>query len=79
MPDQDAFRPHEDFSDEQADDPLTFGDRGALGRVAQPREEALEVLGKLEIRLPVDRLGVECLELSPQGRRLLPELGRPTA
>jgi hypothetical protein len=68
-----AFGTDEDLLDQQPQHPLALGDRGGRGAVAQPAEEALQVLGELEGGLLVCELGLERVELGGQGVLL----GRP--
>ena len=63
MADDHTVGADEDLLDQQPQHPLTLGDRGGRGAVAQPAEEALQVLGELEGGLLVDQLGLERVEL----------------
>src|SRR6266498_4088637 len=53
--------------DQQAQHPLPLGDRGGIRLVAQPRQEAVEGLGELEVGRLVDQLGVEGVKLGAHG------------
>ena len=65
--DHHAFGADEHLLDEQAQHPLALGDQGGRGGVAQPAEEALQVVGELEGGLLVCELGLERVELGGQG------------
>jgi retron-type reverse transcriptase len=58
---------NEHLLDQQPQHPLALGDRGGRGGMAQPAEEALQVLGELEGGLLVDQLRLERVELGGQG------------
>jgi hypothetical protein len=60
------LRADEDVLDEQPQYPLAFFGAGGGGFAAQLGEEAFEVVGELEVGVPVGRLGVEG---STAGRR----------
>jgi hypothetical protein len=83
--DRDAVADHhalgtdEDLPDEQAQHPLPLGDRGGVGAVAQPCQEALQGLGELQVGLLVDELGVEGVELGAEGLLLGPQGGHAGA
>ena len=64
--DGDAFGSNEDLLDEKAEHPLAFLDIGCLRFVLQSGEEALEVLGELEVGVAVDELCGERVELGAQ-------------
>jgi RNA-directed DNA polymerase len=64
VPYHDSFWPDEHLFDEQTEHPLTFRNGGGFGCGAQAHEKAFEVLRELEIRLPVQRLCFQGLELS---------------
>jgi len=53
----------EDVFDERAQDPLPFGHGRGGGLVTQSGEEVLQVVGELEVDLPVGELAVEGVEL----------------
>src|SRR6476661_1424133 len=54
--------------DEQAQDPLALGDGRCGGLAAQPGEEVFEVVGELEIDLPVGELAFKDVDLVTQAR-----------
>src|SRR5437868_3207293 len=58
VPDGDLLRADEDVLDEQPQHPLAVFDGGGGGVAAQLGEEAFQVIGELEIGVPVGGLGV---------------------
>ena len=64
--DGDLFGADENVFDEQAQDALAFGDGRCGGLAAQPGEEVFEVVGELEVDLPVGELAVERVDLVVQ-------------
>jgi hypothetical protein len=71
VPDGDLSGADADFLDHRAQDALTFGDRRGLGALVQPGEEALQVVGELEVGLLGGQglqLGVQVLPLRAQRR-----------
>ena len=64
--DGDLFGADENVFDEQAQDALAFGDGGCGGLAAQPGKEVFEVVGELEVDLPVGELAVERVDLVVQ-------------
>lgn len=79
MPDNDAFGSNEDLLDEQSEHPLTLLDGGGVGLVAQPGEEALDVLGELEVGCAVHQLRREGVQLGAQAGLAGSQLGHPGA
>src|SRR6185312_6919693 len=61
--------------DEQAQDALAFGDGRVGGLVTQPGEEVFEVVGELEVDLPVGELAVERVDLVVQAALAGAQLG----
>jgi len=72
-------RADEDVFDEQAQDPLPFGHGRGGGLVTQSGEEVLQVVGELEVDLPVGELAVEGVELVAQARLARTQLGHAGA
>ena len=68
VPDGDFLRADEDVFDEQPQDPLAVFDGGGGGVAAQLGEEAVQVVGELEVGVPVGGLGVEGVDLAAQVR-----------
>jgi hypothetical protein len=66
VPDGDLLRADEDVLDEQPQDALAVFDGGGGGVAAQLGEEAFQVIGELEIGVPVGGLGVEGVDLGVQ-------------
>ena len=66
MSDGDLVGADEDVFDEQAQDPLAFGDGRGSGFVVQAGEEVFEVVGEAEVDLAVGELAVEGVELVTQ-------------
>ena len=79
MTDHDLAGADQDFLHEQAQDALAVpdgcGDRG----FAEGGQEALEVVGELEVDLTVGELGVEGLGLVAQAGLAGPQIGHPGA
>src|SRR4029079_5823542 len=65
--------------DEQAQDALAFGDGRCGGLAAQPGEEGFEVVGELEVDLPVGELAVEGVDLVEQAALAGAQLGHAGA
>jgi hypothetical protein len=74
--DRDLVFADQDFADEQPDDLLALLDGQILGVGSEPRAEAFECLGELEVGLGVVQLGVKGIQLGLQGRLALAQLGR---
>jgi retron-type reverse transcriptase len=79
--DGDLLRPDEDVFDQQPEYPLAIFYGGFGGAVAQPGQEAFQVIGELEVSIPVGGLGVEGVDLpaevllaGAQVRHLCPQL-----
>jgi hypothetical protein len=66
VPDGDFLRADEDVLDEQPQDALAFFDCGGGGVAVQLGEEAFQVIGELEVGVPVGCLHVECVELAAE-------------
>lgn len=78
MADDDALGPDEDLFDHAAQHFLAGPDRCRVGGVPQSAKESLQVLGKLEIRLPVEELCVQRGEGSAQARFFGSQIGHAT-
>ena len=65
----------ENVFDEQAQDALAFGDGRCGGLAAQPGEEVFQVVGELEVDLPVGELAVERVDLVVQAGLAGAQLG----
>src|SRR6266581_1525000 len=66
VPDGDLPGADEDVLDQQPQHPLAFFDGGGSGVAAQRGEEALQVVGELEVGITVSGLGVEGAGLAAQ-------------
>ncbi len=77
MADGDLSGADEHVLDEQAQDPLALGDGRGGGLAAQPGEEVFEVVGELEVDLPVGELAVEGVDLVVQAGLAGAQLGHP--
>ena len=73
--DGDLVGADENVFDEQAQDALAFGDGRCGGLAAQPGEEVFEVVGELEVDLPVGELAVERVDLVVQAGLAGAQLG----
>ena len=69
----------ENVFDEQAQDALAFGDGRCGGLAARPGEEVFEVVGELEVDLPVGELAVERVDLVVQAGLAGAQLGHAGA
>jgi len=67
VPDGDLLGSDEDVLDEQAQDTLAFEHVGGVGGGAQAGEEAFQVVGELEVDLPVGELAVQGVDLGAEG------------
>ena len=74
MSNHDALRIHEHLSDQQAQDSLPLFDRGRFGTVLEAPKKLLEVFGECNIRLMVERLGLQGLELGAKRRLFLSKI-----
>jgi len=79
MPDGDFVGADEDVFDEQPQNPSAFGDACSGDLVTQAGEEVFEVVGELEVDLPVGELRVEGVELVVQARLAGTQFGHPVA
>src|SRR6478672_64039 len=77
--DGDLVGADEHVFDEQAQDALAFGDGRCGGLAAQPGEEVFEVVGELEVDLPVGELAVEGVDLVVQAALAGAQLGHAGA
>ncbi len=77
--DGDLVGADEHVLDEQAQDALAFGDGRCGGLAAQPGEEVFEVVGELEVDLPVGELAVEGVDLVVQAALAGAQLGHAGA
>src|SRR6478752_4131903 len=77
--DGDLVRADEHVFDEQAQDALAFGDGRCGGLAAQPGEEVFEVVGELEVDLPVGELAVQRVDLVVQAGLAGAQLGHAGA
>ena len=77
--DNDTLGSDQDFLDHAAHHLLSIFDGCRLGRVAQPREEALQVFGQGEVGLAVEKLRVERRERCAQARLSRSRLGHAGA
>ena len=68
--DNDGIRVHEDITNHETQNLLAFAHRRMGGRVAEPYEKALQVLGQFQIDLLMDSTVVERFDLG--AGRLLP-------
>jgi len=66
VPDGDLLGSDEDVLDEQTQHALLLRDVGGVGAGAQAGQEAYEVVGELEVDLPVRLLGVQGVDLGAQ-------------
>ena len=67
MADRDVVLADQDLANDEADDLLALLDGQVLGVGREPRAEAFERLGQLEVGLGVVQLGVERVQLGSQG------------
>src|ERR1700683_3692120 len=79
MSDDDSLGSDQNLLDHAPQHLLTILDGRRLGRVTQPGEEALQVLGQREVGLAVEKLCVERRQRSAQARLLHPQLGHAGA
>lgn len=79
VPDGDLLGADEHVLDEKSQDALTFGNLGAFGVVAELGEEALEVVGELEVGVPVGDRCVQSGELAAQVALTGAQIGHPGA
>src|SRR6478672_2826100 len=77
--DGDLVGADEHVFDEQAQDALALGDGRCGGLAAQPGEEVFEVVGELEVDLPVGELAVEGVDLVVQAALAGAQLGHAGA
>jgi hypothetical protein len=77
--DRDVVFADQHLADDQPDDLLALLDGQVLGVGREPRAEAFERLGELEVGLGVVQLGVECVQLGLQGGLALAQFGRAGA
>jgi hypothetical protein len=77
--DGDLLGSDEDVFDEQPQYALAFAGAGGGGAGAQLGEEAVEVVGELEVGVPVGGLGVEGLDLAAQAAFAGPQVRHPGA
>ena len=66
VPDGDLLGADEHVLDEESQDALALGNLGRLGVLAELGEESFEVVGELEVGVPVGDLGVQSGELDAQ-------------
>src|SRR6266566_3568903 len=79
VPDGDLPGAGEDVLDQQPQHPLAFFDGGGSGVAAQRGEEALQVVGELEVGITVSGLGVEGAGLAAQVLLAGAQVGHPGA
>src|SRR5271165_5634464 len=77
--DGDLLRSDEDVLDQQPQYPLPLADAGGGGAAAQLGEEAVQVVGELEVGVLVGGLGVERLDLAAQAGLAGPQVRHPGA
>ena len=79
VPNDHRIRVDENFADHESQNSLPFADRGVRGAVAQVREEALKVLGQLEVDFLAGQSAVEGFDLGGEVPLLLPQIGHASA
>ena len=75
MADRDVVLAAQHLADDEPDDLLALLDGRTLGVGHEPRAEAIERLGELEVGLGVVQLGVERVQLRLQGGLAFVQLG----
>jgi hypothetical protein len=75
VPNHDALRAHEHLFHEQAQDSLSLLDRGCFGAVSEAPKKPLEVLRQRDVRLSIERFGLQCGELGAKRGLLLAKVG----